>query len=86
MKRLLPIVMTLAACREADSKRYDYYPLIMHDSVMVRGCDGYALGTVRVDRDDGTTTTCIPLKRGCDDARDAGCGEGRFGSNAVPLK
>ena len=58
--------------------RHAYYPVTIDETVVVRGCDGYTLGTVRVDNKDGTSAMCMPLKAGCNDTREPGCGEGRF--------
>jgi hypothetical protein len=83
-RSLVTVMMTcatLVACGVSTSNRYDYYPLTMDDSVMVRGCDGYTIGTIRVDRSDGSAMTCFPLKAGCNDTRDEGCGEGRFSTS-----
>lgn len=89
MKRLpiffLASCAAFAACGDSEPNRYDYYPLTMDESVMVRGCDGYSLGTIRVDRTDGTAMTCFPTKAGCNNTRDAGCGEGTFATSFKPL-
>lgn len=88
MKRCLafvvPLCSALAACGESEGDAYAHYPLTMDEAVKVRGCDGYTLGTIRVYRKDGTAATCLPLKIGCNDTRERGCGEGRWaGASAV---
>lgn len=53
-------------------------PLSDQESVMVMGCDGFALGTARVDTVSGEATTCVFPRVGCSGARKAGCGLGKF--------
>ena len=60
------------------ARRYDYHPLSMDKDLMVSGCDGYTLGTVRIDRKSGASTVCTPLRAGCSDTQTPGCGEGKF--------
>lgn len=71
----------LAGC-EGEVRRggsdYHYYPLSMDERIMVEGCDGYTLGTVRVNKLTGDGGTCLPLRAGCNDTRSPGCGQGRF--------
>lgn len=77
--------LALVACGDV-SNRYAYFPVTTDEEATVRGCDGYALGTVRVDRSNGTATTCIPLRSACNDTRDAGCGEERFGTSVSEVR
>lgn len=66
----------------AEVQRYLYYPVSFHPSVMVAGCDGYGLGTIRVDRLRDEAATCFPLRLGCNDTRDAGCEYGKFATSS----
>ena len=74
-------VLTGAAACGGGADRYVYYPIPNPDaSVMVKGCDGFSLGTVRVDTLTNRALVCTPNRIGCNDTRDEGCGEGSFAS------
>ncbi|HEX2842102.1 hypothetical protein [Hyphomicrobium sp.] len=70
--------LAITGCNETNSDRYSYYPLTMDEGTIVRGCDGYSLGTVRMDNANGTSAMCIAANEGCNDTREPGCGERRF--------
>lgn len=76
----------LSGCAYGKADRYIHYPPTSPEVMMVRGCDGYPLGTVRVDKDSGKPAMCIPVKPGCNDTAEPGCGEGYFSTGKVITK
>lgn len=80
IRTLILLCAALAACDDSEQGQYDYFLLVMDESTMVVGCGGFGLGTVRVDRRDGSAMTCVPNKLGCNDTREPGCGEGHYAS------
>jgi hypothetical protein len=81
---MLAAPLVLWGCKDDEARgspRFTYLPVSWAPEVMVSGCDGYGLGTVRVDNDLDFAETCLPVRLGCSDTRTAGCGEGRFAAS-----
>lgn len=84
---VLVCAATLSACEPDDAvvvSRYNDHPLSMDEDLKVTGCDGYTLGTVRVDKATGSSTVCMPLRAGCSSTKEAGCEEGTFSTRFTP--
>lgn len=73
----------LSGCVDDKADRYVHYLPAPPEGVMVRGCDGYPLGTVRVDMDGGKPGMCNPVKTGCNETGGPGCGEGYFATGKI---
>lgn len=80
------LMALLSGCWHGDAVGHVYYPPTSAEVMKVHGCDGYPLGTVRVDKATGKPAMCIPAKLGCNDTSEPGCGEGYFSTGKIRTK